>query len=370
MNAHPLVFSLAAATLCLTAAIPAADQPRAGEFRLSGPYTKDNLTIYLVHGNDRIKGVTYLTLQEALAQKKVIVHETGDVNQLAIENVSGDTVYVQSGDIVKGGQQDRTIASDFICPPHSGKMPINAFCVEHGRWTARGGESAGLFGSSENSVAGKDLKLAAVYKSDQGAVWQQVAANQDKLSDKLKVTVNDPQSATSFQLALENKKLQEAMDGYVKELTEIVEGKPDTIGYAFALNGKVNSADVYASHELFRKLWPKLLKSASVEAIAENQQGIKFDPAKPQAVQACVEDAEKGKAAESTRDVTPRVSVKTRETRENVLLETTDRQQPGAWVHRSYITKDQPSEPGTEAQPARGGGLEEQQPQAPNPPAR
>src|SRR5207249_8419064 len=144
-----------------------------------------------------------------------------------------------------------------------------------------------------------DLKLAAVYKSDQGAVWQQVAANQQKLNDSLKTTVNDPQSATSFQLALENKQVQEAMNGYLKELTEIVEGKPDTIGYAFAINGKVNSADVYASHDLFCKLWPKLLKAASVEAIAENQQGKKFAPAKAQAVQACVEDAEKGKAAES-----------------------------------------------------------------------
>ena len=36
-------------------------------------------------------------------------------------------VYIQSGDIVKGGRQDRTIAMDFVVPPKSGVIPISAF---------------------------------------------------------------------------------------------------------------------------------------------------------------------------------------------------------------------------------------------------
>src|SRR5438270_3758961 len=61
-----------------------------GAYRLSGPYTQDNLTVFLIHGDDQLKGKTFLTLQEALEQKKVIVHETKNVNQLSIENVSAD----------------------------------------------------------------------------------------------------------------------------------------------------------------------------------------------------------------------------------------------------------------------------------------
>ena len=34
--------------------------------------------------------------------------------ELSIENVSSEEVYVQSGDIVKGGQQDRMMAVDLI----------------------------------------------------------------------------------------------------------------------------------------------------------------------------------------------------------------------------------------------------------------
>ena len=50
-------------------------------YRISGPYTHKNLTVFLVHGKDLLKGHSFLTLQEALAQKKVIVCETKDVNE-------------------------------------------------------------------------------------------------------------------------------------------------------------------------------------------------------------------------------------------------------------------------------------------------
>src|SRR5689334_14130550 len=102
---------------------------------ITGPYTHDNLSIYLLHGPDRSNGAKYLTLQEALDQKKVIVHETGSVNELAVENVGDDDVYIQAGEIVKGGQQDRTLGTDVIITKAMGKVPIASYCVEHGRWT-------------------------------------------------------------------------------------------------------------------------------------------------------------------------------------------------------------------------------------------
>src|SRR3954469_6741072 len=109
-------------------------RPALADCRLSGPYTHGNLTVFLVHGPDRMKNREFLTLAEAMEKKLVAVHETSNVNELAIENTGSIDVYVQSGDIVKGGKQDRTIASDFIAPAHSEKIPIAAFCVEHGRW--------------------------------------------------------------------------------------------------------------------------------------------------------------------------------------------------------------------------------------------
>src|SRR3984893_1676444 len=124
------------------------------DYRLEGPFTQGNLTVFLIHGKDKIKGQAFLTLQEALVQKKVIVRETREVNQLSIENISREEVYVQSGDIVKGGAQDRMMAVDLILPPHSGKIPIAAFCVENVRWSKRGAEEATVFNLSSNVVDG------------------------------------------------------------------------------------------------------------------------------------------------------------------------------------------------------------------------
>ena len=309
------------------------------DYRLEGPFTQGNLTVFLIHGKDRIKGQTFITLQEALVQRKVIVRETRSVNELSIENISREEVYVQSGDIVKGGQQDRMMAVDLILPPHSGRIPISAFCVENGRWSKRGSEEVTVFNSSANVIAGRELKLAAKNAESQGEVWRQVAVAQDKLSANTGTRVNGAASPTSFQLALENKQVQASADSYVKALGSIVEGKPDVIGYVFAINGKINSADVYASSSLFKKLWPKLLQASAIEAVAELRRGEKFAAPAADAVRGFLDDSPKG-ADEKQKDVSSRVQMVTRESKENVFFETRDRAKSDAWVHRNYIKKN------------------------------
>ena len=110
------------------------------------------------------------------------------------------------------------------------------------------------------------------------------------------------------------------------------------IGYVFAINGKVNSADVYASRALFAKLWPKLLKASAVEAIAELNKDT--DNAKPVATE-IVESflAESEKPAAAAKEVTSRVRMVTREDDKNAFYETQDRQQKDGWIHRNYIKK-------------------------------
>ena len=309
---------------------------QAGDYRLSGPYTHKNLSIFLIHGKSIVLSKNFLTLQEAMEQKKVIVHETKTVSELAIENLSNEDIYVQAGDIVKGGQQDRMLATDFIVPPKSGKMPIGAFCVESGRWAKRAGERAEVFSSSAEVASTKELKLAAKRARSQGEVWENVKVAQDRLSENVGATVNSPVSASSLQLAVENDKVRETADAYIKALGQIPNAKDDVIGYVFAINGKVNSADVYGSSMLFKKLWPKLLKANAVEAIAA-QKKEEFKPATTEAASSFLVDAEKGRASE--KDVTRRVKLVTREDEKNVFFETIDAT-GGAWVHRNYIRKE------------------------------
>ena len=72
------------------------------DYRLSGPEVHGNLAIYFVHGKSR-GGPIPLTLQEALAKKSIEVREIGQVNELQVENTGSEEIFIQAGDIVKGG---------------------------------------------------------------------------------------------------------------------------------------------------------------------------------------------------------------------------------------------------------------------------
>src|SRR5258708_41478 len=155
------------------------------EAKISGPYTHDNLAIFLIHqaSDARASTVRYLALQPAMEQKKVMIYETNQVNALAIENLSAEPVFVQQGDIVKGGNQDRMISNDFILPPKSGRLPLAAFCFEQGRWSRRGNESATVFsGSTGLGAVAFDPK--AMWS--QMSVWNKVTALQEALATGLR----------------------------------------------------------------------------------------------------------------------------------------------------------------------------------------
>src|SRR5262249_23631290 len=96
-------FAFAATALAAISPPSFANDPSAADYRFSGPYTHGNLTIYMIHGKTGSTGKAPITLEEALQKGMVRVHETGSVNQLEVENLSGELVFIQSGDIVKGG---------------------------------------------------------------------------------------------------------------------------------------------------------------------------------------------------------------------------------------------------------------------------
>jgi hypothetical protein len=308
-------------------------------YRLSEPYRHENLTIYLVLGPSTLKG-EYLTLEEAMKQRAVRVHETDDVNELTVENRGGVPVFIQSGDIVKGGKQDRTIGTDFILAPKSGKIPVAAFCVESGRWDKRGGESSELFASSSESLAGRQLKLAANSNysgGQQGRVWHEVAENQGKLRENLKSEVAAEVSPSSLQLTLEDKDVRAAVERYVKALGDAPKSRADVIGYAAVINGKVNCADVYGSGALFAKLWPRLLRSLSAEAAAEMTPGSAFKPVPAAEVEAALRAA--GEGGRKEKRVGSAVSVTTVESDHAVQFESRVAGEAG-YLRRSILAAE------------------------------
>jgi hypothetical protein len=141
-----------------------------------------------------------------------------------------------------------------------------------------------------------------------------------------------------MQVAMESQPVVDATDAYLRDLAKIVDGQSDAVGYAYAINGKLNSAEVYASHELFLKMWPKLARASAVEALAERPraQASQKAPEIP-AVQAALSDAEK--AAEASKQVNGPLTVVKKESAQTLLFETRDQGSQDEWMHRSYVVK-------------------------------
>lgn len=306
------------------------------EDRISGPFTHQNLSLFLVraeNGDSSGGNRHYLTLKDALDQKKIRVIETKEVNELAVENVSGEEVFIQSGDIVKGGQQDRVISNDFVLPPKSGRIAVDAFCVERGRWSQRGAESASTFNSSSEMVATKPLKMAVTVKKDQSEVWSRVAETQSSLALSTAQTVTVSASASSLPLTLQSRPIEDAIKSYIKALHRITDGKRDVIGLVFAVNGEINSADIYSSPELFAAMWPKLLKASAVEAVRLKVKEA-GPPVRAAGVEAFLRASKQGD--ETKLDVDRRITLVRTESQQQIAIESRD---PQGWIHRSIIRK-------------------------------
>lgn len=325
--------------------------------RIGGPYAHANLALYFAQGPSA-PGPVPLTLQEALARNQVLVHETGDVNRLVIENRGGEDVFVQAGEIVKGGKQDRVLTVSLLLPKNSGPVPIGAYCVEQGRWQPRGREDSTRFSSSDAAVPSRKAKLAMMAPSPepavpidrilrpgemrrhgdigrrQSAVWRDVAETQRKLAGTVGAPVESRESRSSLQLSLENGRVRATVAEYVTALAPAIDKAPDAIGLAFAINGTINSADLYPSHGLFRKLWPKLLNAAATEAVAEKN-GKDGPPPKPEEIAAFLEKSERGKSGE--RKIDARTTLATRETDKSYYFET--RRADGLAFHRNYLAR-------------------------------
>lgn len=342
---------LAAVSLCLAQfAGGNANAEPGDDYRLSGPAVHGNLALYFVHGESR-GGPVPLTLTEALAKKTIEVLEIGQVNEVQVENTGSEEIFIQAGDIVKGGQQDRVLSVSLLLKAHSGPLAIASFCVEQGRWSARGSEDVRKFSSANASLPSRAAKVemagtalpqidgadAQTVGERQREIWKRVSEIQGKLASNLGAPVAAPPSRTSLQLALENGGLERAQEEYLKVLQPLGEKDDDIVGYVFAVNGKLNSADIYPSNGLFRKMWPKLLRASATEALSERNGAA--EPAPP-AAEASGFLASPRVAPGVEKNVGSAANIEMRESAKTLFMETKPAAAPAsAWVHRSYLAR-------------------------------
>ena len=231
-------------------------------YRITGPYGNDRLSVFLLHSGKRDRRA-YLTLHEALRKKTVRVTEkgAGEVNSLLVSNDGDEPVFIQEGDCIQGGKQDRTFYSSLVVPGKTRNMAVPAFCVEPDRWVA-GDRGATFAAPSGAALAPKSVRQAAKYENDQGRVWDAVARNKD---DAVRLS-GAPNRTTSLNEALDSAQVKRLFEKTVRSLGDLAARHPDAVGVAVSVNGRIEEVNIYPANSLLGKLYPRLLRSYALQA--------------------------------------------------------------------------------------------------------
>ena len=358
--------------------VPTDSSVRIDEHHYLGvPFTVENLTVWPVHTDDPLDVGEFLTLQEAQARGVATVREIGggavrqiaatnrnfelregnsepgdnagraavadvttddteevesvaqrhvsgsssllnnsgaQVNTLVIENRGSLPLLVCAGTIVKGGNQDRQIGQDIVVAAGA-TVPVDAFCVEQGRWTnvregiANGGEFVAL-----NAVASKGIRTKGQFLDDQSGVWEEVAqarvaslATAGRSADA-RGDQRASQSMQSRSIQISGTTLVDSLDKadddrqgvrtrHVDALREhfhaLLDGESAPVGFAYAVNGQAEGVRVFAHDRLFRQNLESFAMSLALEAEAAGGAQTEREPATADDVVALVQAIEK-----------------------------------------------------------------------------
>lgn len=234
------------------------------DFSNASAYTFKNLRLVPIRAKANFKRIMgdmgyYISLQEAIDANKVAISEvnrSGRVNTLLVRNLSNDTLFVMSGEILVGGKQDRVVASDMLIPPNSGQAKLPVYCVEKGRWkyTNKNAEFTGYYG-----MANEHLRDIIDHNGGQQAVWGEVSK-----SNKKDGVYSQTQAYTAH---ANNKAFRRQEQEYVDFFENVFVGQDDIIGVIAITGNVIEGADLFVSNRLFVQEYRKLIYSYLDDAI-------------------------------------------------------------------------------------------------------
>jgi len=271
-----------------------------GEWRLLDPVSYENLTVFPVVSSSGYDTSSFVTLEEGLSSGEVTVSEQGaeviyrnrdgsrptvqnyggpSVNQLVLVNHGKRPLLLLAGELVSGGKQDRVIGKDRIVAPFGEPLPLNVFCVEHGRW------SAGSQFNEAKTIVHPSVREQAAVKQKQGDVWAAVTGGSGAgvpssapppqvSSTALAETIQTDAPTQSYSKLYESRRVSIPVEKVVNEIQRRFRREASglkgerVVGVVVAYGGEVAWSDIFASDELFNHYWNKLLRSYAVEAVA------------------------------------------------------------------------------------------------------
>lgn len=247
------------------------------KLKVGEPQTFRNMKVYPIHvANGHAR--SYQTLDEAMADNIVQVQEIsegGSVPTLAVHNTGRLPVLLVIGEELIGAKQNRVLNTTLLVPAET-QMQIPVSCVERGRWSYRSEKFSSSDTSSHMTLrmhqtdsVTRNLRARADYDANQGEVWAEV---------ERKISSHDTISSTR---ALSD--VYARTDEQVKDYLEAFNA-PESQGMLVAINDVVVGGDIFDHHETLQKLWPKLVRSYSLDALersteAESKTHDPFEPA-------------------------------------------------------------------------------------------
>jgi len=280
-----------------------------GGWRLLDPINYENISIFPVVSPVEQDTSGFLTLDEGLSTGEVIVSEQGaaglartrdgrpiplppqygsgaSVNQLVLINRSKRPLLLLAGELVSGGKQDRITGKDRIVPVGAEPLPLDVFCVEHGRWTGASSQFA-----ASKTIVHPSVREQAAVAQNQSQVWDAVRSGSTAkaragsagypappapaLSPRaVEATIANEAPTQSYAKIYEQSRAGQSVDEFVEEVrrrfdreTQGLKGER-VVGVVVAYGSDVAWSDIFASGDLFEHYWNKLLRSYAVEALA------------------------------------------------------------------------------------------------------
>ena len=281
-------------------------------WRLMQPVVYENMAIFPIVTAQQVDASAFATLDEALSSGDVVITEQGNflrrtregvqtpfvtgpqVNQLVLVNRGKRPLILLAGEVVSGGKQDRIIGKDRLVPAGAAPLPLDVFCVEHGRWT---GDSVKFSGA--DLMVHPSVRKEAAIEQDQNKVWAAVrgqttpAANASPAGVAGGAIGSGPASAQAARISpqgldaliaseaptqayakiYKSSPIGESVETFAEEMqrrfqrvTEKMKGER-VVGVVITYGGEVAWSDIFASSQLFDAYWPKLLRSYAVEAL-------------------------------------------------------------------------------------------------------
>ncbi len=228
------------------------------KLEIDKPRTYKHMVVFPIRFTGTQASGQWETLDQAseAGHLKIAEQAQARVSEVAMQNEGDKSVFIMSGEIIKGGKQTRVVRQDTVLEAKQ-KVDVAVFCIEQRRW--RGG---GKFNYSSN-LAPAAIRDSMNRGASQTTVWRQVEAEARKVGAR---------SATeSLDEVLDSDDVQRQYREVHRELGKF--SPPDTIGIAVAdsRTGRVVGLELFGRRDLFEQLQDKLIEGYATDLVLGKQ---------------------------------------------------------------------------------------------------